>query len=159
MRGTLLFVVLSLSACTDTSADDLVVELGDSTALGQWVQPIIRHDCASLDCHGDLVRPLRLYALHGLRLDAELRDEDESVEELSANVLSIAGVDPTANPEDSLVLVKPLDEDAGGFEHVGGDLFADTNDPRYQCVLAWLDGRLPADQAAASACTTAAADF
>lgn len=53
------------------------------------------------------------------------------------NVLDLDVVD-FANPEASLLLLKPLAEDQGGVMHGGHDKFVDTEDPTYQDFLAWI---------------------
>lgn len=44
----------------------------------------------------------------------------------------------TTSPIQSLLLLKPLAEDAGGVEHGGGDKSHDASDPAYSDFLAWL---------------------
>jgi hypothetical protein len=44
-----------------------------------------------------------------------------------------------ADPTQSLLLLKPLAESAGGVEHGGGDKFHDKEDPAYGDFLAWVD--------------------
>ena len=53
------------------------------------------------------------------------------------NALALGLVD-IEHPEQSLLLLKPLAEDAGGVEHGGGDKFHDLGDPAYQDFLQWL---------------------
>lgn len=43
------------------------------------------------------------------------------------------------SPQQSLLLLKPLAEDAGGVEHGGSDKFLDTNDSAYRDYLAWIE--------------------
>lgn len=43
------------------------------------------------------------------------------------------------NPGNSLLLLKPLAEAAGGVMHGGDDKFADINDPAYVDFLAWIE--------------------
>lgn len=43
-----------------------------------------------------------------------------------------------AEPTQSLLLLKPLAEDAGGVEHGGHDKFSDTEDPAYQSFLHFI---------------------
>ena len=76
-----------------------------------------------------------------------LRDLPLSMSELEANALSFVAVD-SAPPLQHLAILKPLAESAGGLAHVGGDVWADVNDPGYLCVLAWLEGRVSDEQAA-----------
>lgn len=113
---------------------------GDAVSYSQHVHPLLEATCATLDCHGDTGRPLRLYAETGLRTDTTLRDLPITDAELARNVASLTGVDPEAPIDRSLVLSKPLAENAGGLDHVGGDLWPSTTDPAYLCVRGWLEG-------------------
>ena len=116
-----------------------VAARGEQGNFATYVQPVLATSCASLDCHGMAGRPLRLYAKHGLRMDAALRGQEASEAELSANIASIAALDPDASSlEDNLLLLKPLAVKAGGMHHVGGDLWANQADPAYRCLHAWL---------------------
>ncbi len=52
--------------------------------------------------------------------------------------LEILGAFDVVDPELSLFVRKPLDEDAGGVFHGGGSKFEDDSDPTYRDMLAWL---------------------
>jgi hypothetical protein len=118
-----------------------------------YVQPVLQVGCASLDCHGNAGRPLRLYAKNGLRAEADLRGYKASFDEMRANILAIDGLDPFVDQiEDHLLLLKPLAVDAGGIHHVGGDLWADQTDKVYRCLHAWLRAGV-SDNAGRSVCT------
>lgn len=54
------------------------------------------------------------------------------------NVLELGLVD-FEDPDQSLLLRKPLAEEAGGVEHEGGPKFFDTEDGAYQDFKAWID--------------------
>jgi len=126
-------------ATGDSTATTTLPEYGTVADFTAFVQPVLAAGCASLDCHGDPGRPLRLYSLNGLRLTDELRGEDESEPEMTANMLSIAGLDPEDTQiEDQLLLLKPLAVAAGGFHHVGGDLWPDQSEPAYRCLHSWF---------------------
>lgn len=53
------------------------------------------------------------------------------------NVLN-GGLVDLNDPANSLLLLKPLAESAGGVKHGGDDKFADVNDPAYIDFLAWI---------------------
>jgi len=142
--------------CTSFAAqEELTLDLGTVADFRNFVQPVLRDTCTSMDCHGDIGRPLRLYAHYGLRLDASLRNEDESDLEIEANILSMASVDPDRPAADNLVVLKPLATFEGGIDHIGGDIWADRNAEGYRCLEAWLAGSLPGDAAAEQACASA----
>jgi len=141
MKTTLLFILLLLaSACSFDAQNGLFVDTkGTPADFANFVQRSLGSRCGSLDCHGDIDRPLRIYARNGLRLRADLRGRDESMSELTANILSIVGIDPEQDTlQDHLLLLKPLSVSAGGIDHVGGDVFADQRDGLYRCLHAWL---------------------
>jgi hypothetical protein len=136
------------AACQDTGGTRPLVSEDEAT-YAAYVQPVLEARCATLDCHGNVERPLRLYAATGLRATDALRDRPLAAEELTANVRSLAAVDPGAAPEASLVLSKPL---VGGQAHEGGDLWTSPDEPQVVCVRSWLAGAVDV-----AACTTAAA--
>ena len=103
------------------------------------LHPYLEARCATLDCHGDEGRPLRLYAETGLRLPGVDRDLPVTAEELEANAWSLVGVDPGSDSERSLVFLKPLDRSEGGMEHVGEDVFT-RGSAEAECLSWWLDG-------------------
>lgn len=103
------------------------------------VHPFLEARCATLDCHGDEGRPLRLYAETGLRQPGVERDVPLTVSELQANAWSLLAVDPQAPPELHLAILKPLAESEGGMDHVGEDVFgASSNEAA--CLSWWLSG-------------------
>lgn len=141
MKTTVIALCVSLAcACTVQDQEEMsVTPSGELANFATFVQPVLAASCASLDCHGQEGRPLRLYAKDGLRQAAELRGQDASDDELAANMMSIAGLEPQSTQiEDHLFLRKPLALDHGGIHHVGGELWADQTDPSYRCLHAWL---------------------
>jgi hypothetical protein len=110
------------------------------------VSPVFERRCGTLDCHGQVGRPLRIYSGLGLRLpnDAgdlpgmgattpdEITDNYYSVVGLEPEEMTrvIAGVDP---PTKLLILAKPLGLEA----HKGGTQIV-VGDPAYNCITSWL---------------------
>lgn len=141
MRVAVLAVLVGAAAgCAFEDQKQLqVAARGEQSNFATYVQPVLAASCASLDCHGMAGRPLRLYAKHGLRMDAALRGQEASADELAANMAAIAALDPDATSlEDNLLLLKPLAVKAGGMHHVGGGLWVNQADPAYRCLHAWL---------------------
>jgi hypothetical protein len=120
----------------------------DAVTFAAHVQPYLELTCATLDCHGNRGRALRLYSELGLRTSDALRAQpiDGTHEpsgitqaELDANVLAFAAIAIEAKtPSQHLALLKPLAPAAGGIQHVGGVHWSSTKDPGYLCLRAWL---------------------
>lgn len=140
-----LSALVFLAACTGGPGEQTILEL-DTTGYIAEVDGYVAVGCATLDCHGNAGRPLRLYSETGLR-DSRDRDLPLTMAELEDNVLSFAGLDQSP-PLQNLAVLKPLAGSAGGLDHVGGDVWSDVNDPGYVCVLAWLEGRVNEERAA-----------
>jgi len=137
-----------LIACAPSEQREQDLPDGDVAAYARLVHPVLEPSCATLDCHGDLDRPLRLFAETGLRASDELRDLPITADELDANVRALLAVDPgPATAGQSLVLLEPLAVDAGGVQHVGGDIFASTTDASYRCLHAFLAGQIASPEA------------
>lgn len=146
-RGLVLLCCAALAACSVADQEELAQVERDPVAFAADIQAFVGPGCASIDCHGDRGRPLRLYAEFGWRAAPQLRGTPITAEEIADNVAAFATM-PAAR-----VLGKPLDEGAGGMKHVGGDLWQTSSDPAYACMQAWLDGA-----ADSSACAAAAAE-
>lgn len=136
----LLASVTVLVGCTDTDREPIVFESGNEVVFATEVEPYLSLQCGSLDCHGDGERALRLYGKFGLRLRDDLRAQPTSPSEVFASVRALSAL-AGASVEDNLALLKPLSTEVGGLGHVGGDIWPTTDDPGYQCLLAFLSGR------------------
>lgn len=145
-----------LGACSGPAPGVASARSLDVDAYRTDVHAVLEPRCATLDCHGDAGRPMRLYAETGLRRTAELRLSDAplSDEEGLLNVEAIAGVDPEVPVDESRVLLKPLAPSAGGMHHRGRAIWLTRDDDAYVCVSAWLAGTL--DDSDREACTRAA---
>ncbi len=140
-------LALGASACSDLETERTLPPL-DETHYRCAVEPVLARDCSYFACHGSAERPLRLYAPGRLRLDVPpVYVLDPLTEpERAANLASVLGLAAGEDLEDSLLLLKPLDSDAGGYFHVGksmfggGDVFATKSAPGYLAIEAWLGG-------------------
>lgn len=63
----------------------------------------------------------------------------ESARQTAARVLAAGYVDLVA-PDQSLLLLKPLTQRAGGVEHGGGNKFTRATDPAYLDFRSWIEG-------------------
>lgn len=133
-------VALAGVACDGPQAQPVPVEALDVAVYRDQVAAYVGPRCGTLDCHGVGGRPLRIYAENGLRLGDELRGEPITDLELEADADAFAGVSPGEAVGDQLSLRKPLATAAGGYGHVGGDVWLDPTDPGYLCLEAWLAG-------------------
>ena len=146
--------IASLAACASSVTKDdgslrTTTILAPDQVQFSAVSPMLERRCATLDCHGQGGRPLRLYSGRGLRLpnDAGLGpgSGDTTDEEVAANYRSVIGLEPEQltrviaglkQPRDLLLLKKPLNLEG----HKGGPAFAPTNDPAEVCLTTWIKG-------------------
>lgn len=123
------------------------------------VSLVLERRCGTIDCHGTLARPLRIYSAGGLRLGTleEIADPGLAFEngtipggdatseaEFEANRQAVCGLEPektalavagTIPPEELMVLRKPLELE----EHKGAQLFL-PGDPGATCLSCWVRG-------------------
>ena len=132
-----------LASCAVAPQAELAHQSAETASYATELHPILEARCATLDCHGDPGRPLRLYADTGLRARDDLRDAPMTDDELAANVAALFGVDPFAeSAAEQLVLLEPLAVSAGGVHHEGDDIWSSREDPGYRCVASFLEGEV-----------------
>jgi hypothetical protein len=147
-----LAAALVLAACTGTDPGAVPVPRALSLpAYMHDVHAIFEGRCATLDCHGNALRPLRMYAETGLRATDALRGRPITADELASNVAAAEAVDGADVVDDSVILLKPL----GRMKHTGGTVWATPDDPQAVCVRGWLAGTT-ADADVEAACEDAA---
>ncbi|WP_394847222.1 hypothetical protein LZC95_07105 [Pendulispora brunnea] len=130
------------------------------------VSYFLERRCGTLDCHGRIERPLRIYGQRGLRLpnDAGLTPSsgETSEAEKTANYRSALGLEPEQlnrvmtgeNPAILLLISKPLSYDPDvpgtdkGVRHRGGPQIIQGQDG-YNCLFNWLGGTFNDDTVAA----------
>ncbi len=94
-------------------------------AFAKDVQPMLRDSCAGSSCHGSRIADLYLAC-------------GDTEDEVRWNYF--AAVSHLAEPAStSDLLRRPLSMLRGGSFHEGGDVFASTEDPRYQTLFAWAE--------------------
>lgn len=111
------------------------------------VQPVFDNSCATLACHGDVRRPFHVFTRNRLRLVGPDTDRNLPLTEaeMAANFDNARGF-AADTPEQSWLLLKPLEQSAGGYFHIGkerfggADVWTSTEEAGYQQVLAWLRG-------------------
>jgi len=109
------------------------------------VQPVLSKSCSSHGCHGTVIRPLTLYAVGHLRappgFSTEPLPENKLTErELAWNyeAMCLRLIDEMADDVPDL-LRKQLPVQDGGIDHADGFVvFADTDEPGYKALAAWI---------------------
>ena len=164
---TLLGVFFTLACVTSPGKEDRFLAAGpDPVAWGArdgGVEPVFERRCGTLDCHGQVGRPLVIYGGNRLRLpnDSGLTAADGGTtdEEIVANYQSVVSLEPErmdrvvrehADPYSLLILKKPLHLEG----HKGGPGFV-LGDDIEVCISTWLRGAMTAD--VAQKCARAAA--
>ena len=146
-------VVVGAIACSVTQVYESLDAVVDRDDWALHVQPYVAPRCATVDCHGDPRRPLRIYSVEGLR-DVSDRELPLTRGEIDANVDSALGLAPSADAEAHALVLEPLSTSAGGWHHAGEDIWLSRDDPGYLCLYLWLRGADPSES-----CATAAASI
>lgn len=142
-----LAVAASIPACTavENAPDPGQIEALDEPYFRCAIEPILLRDCAYTGCHGQASAPLRLYSIGKLRLGpsdtlsertAPLTDAERHLNFLGAQAFNFGGV----AADDNLLVRKPMPSAAGGFEHLGGSVWAGPDDMRVRTIRNWLEG-------------------
>jgi hypothetical protein len=158
---TALGLAAVVSSCRDNLGEKVTNLCPDQAVFQASVSPYMERRCGTLDCHGGIARPMRLYGRSGLRHPGESNvsgGAGTTAAELDANYFSVCNVDAEkmdqiANngnvADESLLITKAR----GAEKHKGGTVVNETNDPGNDCLLGWLVG---ADEAiVADACQRA----
>ncbi len=168
-------LVAVASACTGVNTNAITEVTGPD--YGQFAEvalvdgsvaygpsTVLERRCGTLDCHGQVGRPLRLYGQYGLRFVDDAGDVPgqaaTTATEHEANYQSVIGLQPelmtevvqgSAPPQDLMLLRKPLQLE----RHKGGAVFVDGDDGE-TCILSWLAGAQPGGPGTNFAACTAA---
>ncbi len=136
--------------------------------IQQGVSNFMEKRCGSLDCHGHIGRPLRIYSDWGLRYRSENdgkrvagpTTEEEQIE----NYRSVIALEPDLLSDSVLtggayvdfqLIKKPLDISGGGINHKGGPVIrVGDGDPGWRCLHGWIRGE-PSKQKCDEAATIA----
>jgi hypothetical protein len=144
----LLLAPLLPSSCVSGLEEERPLASLDEAFFRCKVQPVLTKNCATFACHGNGTRFFRLFGRNRLRLggteaerNAFLRDAERAT-----NFTSTRAFVDVDRPEESLLLMKPLAEAAGGYYHGAADDFAkrdvfiSKDDPEYQVLVSWVQG-------------------
>ncbi len=153
-----LAILLGTAACakdyasyvTEVDAPDFGQFEGQNLSATQaGVSRVLEKRCGTLDCHGQIGRPLRIYGEFGLRFVDDAGDQPgvgaTTPTEYEANYQSVIGLQPEIMtlvveqqlPPESLMLQRePLQLE----RHKGGAVFVEGDDA-YNCLTTWLGGQ------------------
>lgn len=155
---------LVIAGCRDDLNGTVTNACPSETVFEASVSPYMERRCGTLDCHGGIARPMRMFGRLGLRHP----DEDNvpggkatTKVELSANYTSVCGVEPEkmndtvanlGNSADELLMIRK----ARGLEKHKGGKVVNEADHADNCMLGWLRGDKPDTVAAECAAAIAA---
>jgi len=140
-----IFLALGAGTLANPQVGDPAGKL-DENVFKCSVEPVLVKQCSYTFCHGIAGAPFRVYSPGKLRamtpndltaLTAPLTDAEQhsNFEVASGFTFNLASVD------DCFLLRKPLPAAYGGYEHIGGAIYANgTNDANYTAIRAWLSG-------------------
>lgn len=139
MRRLVLATSLLAFGCTESAIHELALPEGDVSLFTGDLQRYVGVRCGSLDCHGDMGRAMRVYAVDGLRITPDLRGLPISDGEIAVNVEVFESFAyETTEATKNQILLKALSTDAGGQAHEGNTIWLDTQDLGYRCLLGYF---------------------
>lgn len=147
MRRVTYLMVLALAGCQDLTETAAFAPL-DRPFFDCRVQPVLTKTCAGFACHGDAARYFTTFTRNRLRYggtEDERNAQMRTIERDFNYTSALAEVDAD-DPEQSLLLLKPLAEGGGGYFHRGaeifgkGDVFADREDRDFLVLSDWVNG-------------------
>ena len=118
------------------------------------VQPILSKNCSMFACHGTPDRYFRLYARNRLRYgiaDESKRNSFLNASERQLNYNAARAFIDLNVVDNSLLLKKPLELDAGGYYHGAtklgtSNVFPHIDDSEYKILVKWASGEKAKDQ-------------
>ncbi len=143
--GLALFLVGCQSGLTDEAPYSNKL---DEAYFRCRVQPILTKSCGALACHGDVARYYHIFSRNRLRFGfpEEQRNAQLSVQERAFNYNATRAIVDGASPQNSYLLLKPLESSEGGYYHGGatrfkkGNVFLNRDDPDYKTLEKWVNG-------------------
>jgi hypothetical protein len=155
----LLGLVLAASSCASAPDPDEAAPMSPPDR-GQFidggVSAFMERRCGTLDCHGQIGRPLRIYSQNGLRkTDPNHPDAPRpatattTFDEETDNYFAVIDLEPEAIGysnstkgayRDFMLLKKPLGLENNGVRHKGGPVLREVDDPGYTCLVSWIGG-------------------
>ncbi|HKU40269.1 MAG TPA: hypothetical protein VJR89_19045, partial [Polyangiales bacterium] len=147
--------LLALAGCSEP-AQPVHVPKRDFEDFAGFVLPVLLRDCGFQACHGSQDRFFRVYGAGRARLipgTGALADTNATEVEYSYQ-LAVSMIDAD-DPAESLLLRKPLAEEAGGASHEGVDkygrnVYRTPDDDGYLQLAQWVYADDPSQAAAGS---------
>ncbi|HET8936145.1 MAG TPA: hypothetical protein VFN67_22025 [Polyangiales bacterium] len=155
-RAACLWVPFAL-ACASGKEFSGPLPSPDGEQFVKQVYPLLLRDCAHVGCHG---LPERFFQLYGpgraripmeqmnpaTRMEVDFTDPANFDEVMHSYQRTLSMLATAELVEDSLLLRKPLEVQAGGQGHKGVDdlgrnVFVSKQDPGWQMLLAWSKTR------------------
>jgi hypothetical protein len=146
-----LAAALSCGACNGVDPEAVTIARCPDAGEFVHVSPWVESTCGTLDCHGQLARPMRVYGTSGLRLDAADRTGGDATTpaERDATMRSLCSLEPERTAEavagrlaaDELLVVG---KGRGDVHHEGGVLMR-AGDDGDRCFITWLSGKADVD--------------
>ena len=149
MRSVFVIAGLLVSTACQSGIDDARPSPDlDQAYFRCKVQPVLAKSCGAFACHGDGRRFFHLFARNRLRAQGTEKDRNAalSADELKANYEAARALVDVASPDQSWLLMKPLDVRAGGWFHRGAEIYGQGNvflareEADFKTLAAWTTG-------------------
>ena len=137
----MLFGALFSFGCVVDSQTETWENAPDPELFLEVAMPVLSLTCANPACHGNPTRPFEIYAVNMHRVDSDSVHSDYPLTQKERWLnyqRTVAFVVGAETPEDSVLLRKPLSEEAGGMGHTAGSQFQDESNNDYQALLEWV---------------------
>jgi hypothetical protein len=147
--STALWVCSALGCASGSAEYSGELPSPDGEQFVNEVYPMLLRDCAHVGCHGMSERYFQVFGPGRVRMtpdELEFGDPLNYAEVKHSYERAISMLASSAVVEDSLLLRKPLESQAGGQGHKGVDdlgrnVFSAKNDPGYMTLLSWAKSK------------------
>lgn len=148
-----------VAGCRSDLAETKTYACASQPLFEDHVSPYLERRCATLDCHGGIARPMRIYGQLGLRHPDEANvsgGKATTAAELAANYASVCNLEPEkmndavanfGNTAEELLLIRKA---RGEEKHKGGKVVNEA-DHADNCLKMWLQGNEAATEAECAA--------
>ena len=144
MKVLLSLALLCLLYGCGESTPEFALQTPDRMEFENEVYPVLLRDCAFSACHASSDRFFQVYGPGRTRLDPMTQPLDPATpSEIERTYERTRSMIDVAQPEQSLLLRKPLETSAGGTGHEGADdlgrnVYQSKTDPNYLILQAWV---------------------